>query len=238
MASSGGRVVMVTGAAGNLGIAVAAAFRRAGDRTVLLDRSLEALRQHHPEDGAEPAQLLIGDLDVTEPAAVGEAVARARQSLGDVEVLVNTVGAFRAGKALHEEDLATWDFLFRINVRTALVAARAVLPGMLERGRGAIVNIASRDALEAPAGAAAYSASKAALVRMTESLAQEVKLHGVTANCVLPGTLDTPQNRASLPESAWATLIAPDAVAQVIAFLASPAGCAVNGAAIPVYGRG
>jgi NAD(P)-dependent dehydrogenase (short-subunit alcohol dehydrogenase family) len=230
------QVVLITGAAGNLGATTAAAFRRGGARTVLVDRSLDKLRRAHPGASDAADQLLIGDVDLGDAASAQEIVARAVARFGAVDAVVNTVGAFRAGKRVHDEDLATWDLLFTVNVRTALVSCRAALPGMLARGRGRIVNVASRDALLGEDGTGAYAASKAALLRMTESIASEVRGHGVTANCVLPGTIDTPQNSAGLAAAAHATLVPLAAVADVIVFLASDAARAVSGAAIPVYG--
>ena len=230
------QVVLITGAAGNLGAATAAAFRQRGARTVLVDRSLDKLRRAYPGADVAADQLLIGDVDLTDAATAEQMVARATARFAAVDAVVNTVGAFRAGKAVQEEDLATWDLLFTVNLRTALVACRAALPGMLARGRGRIVNVASRDALIGERGTAAYAASKAALLRLTESIASEGQGGGVTANCVLPGTIDTPQNRASLPGAAHTTLVPVAAIADVILFLASDAARAVSGAAIPVYG--
>lgn len=227
-------VVLVTGAAGNLGAATAAVLRRRGARLVLVDRTRAKLERAHGGAARADAELLIGDVDLTDAATLQAIVARAVERFGALDALVSTVGAFRAGKALPDEDLGTWDLLLALNVRTALVACRAVLPGMLARGRGRIVSVASRDALAGVAGAAAYAASKAALLRMTESIAAECRGRGVTANCVLPGAIDTPQNRAALPPDAHARLVAPDAIAAVIAFLASDAARAVSGAAIPV----
>lgn len=230
------RVVLITGAAGSLGVAVADTFRRGGARTVLVDRSLEKLRRAHREATDSRTCLLIGDVDLADDGAARAIVARATGAFGAVDVLVHTVGAFRAGSSVAEEDLATWDLLLTVNLRTALVACRAVLPGMLARGQGRIVSVASRDALVGARGTAAYAASKAALLRLTESVADEGRGRGVTANCVLPGTIDTAQNRAALAAGERAALVPVDAVADVILFLASDAARAVSGAALPVYG--
>jgi NAD(P)-dependent dehydrogenase (short-subunit alcohol dehydrogenase family) len=230
------QVVLVTGAAGNLGAATAAALRRRGVRLVLVDRTLAKLERAHSAEMRPEDELLIGDVDLTDAATLAAIVVQAQERFGALDGLVNTVGAYRAGKALHDEDLATWDFLLSLNLRTALVACRAALPGMLARGRGRIVNVASRDALVGSAGEAAYAASKAALLRMTESAAADCAGRGVTVNCVLPGTIDTPQNRVALPAEAHGRLVPADAIADVIAFLLSPAARALSGAAIPVLG--
>lgn len=228
------QVVLITGAAGNLGAAAVAACRARGDRLVLVERSGDKLARAF--DAKDPQHMLVGDVDLGDPVAWDGIAARAVERFGGVDALVHTVGTYRGGKKLADEDLATWQVLFDANVRSALLACRAVLPGMLGRGRGRIVTVASRDALVAEPGAAAYSAAKAALLRMTESLAAEVRGSGVTANCLLPSAIDTPQNRAALEPSAWPTLVPIDAIADVIVFLTSPAARALNGIALPVGG--
>jgi len=227
-----GRTVVVTGASGTLGVAVTAALQGSGACTVLVERSLE----HLDAAGAAlvPERTLRVAADVADEGAMREAVRRAVGRFGAVDGLVNTVGAFRAGKPVHEDDLETWDLLHRVNVRTTLVACRAVLPEMIRARRGAIVNVASRDALLGPAGAAAYAASKSAVLRLTESLAAEGWTHGIRVNCVLPATLDTPRNRSALPASRWAELIPATAVADAILLLVSDASRAIDGAAIPL----
>jgi NAD(P)-dependent dehydrogenase (short-subunit alcohol dehydrogenase family) len=203
---------------------------------VLVDRTRAKLERAQASSERAAHELLIGDVDLTDAATLEGIVAQAEARFGALDGLVNTVGAYRAGKALQDEDLAAWDQLLALNLRTGVVACRAALPGMIARGRGRIVNIASRDALVAAAGEAAYAASKAALLRMTESVAADCAGRGVTVNCVLPGTIDTPQNRLALPVDAHRRLVPADAIADVIAFLLSDAARAINGAAIPVYG--
>ena len=231
-------VALVTGASGNLGSAVARALRGAGWNTVLADRSAERLRLAVGATGPGAEPLLIDGVDLTDPDDARRMVERATARFGALDAVINTVGAHRAGHAVHEDELETWDLLLRANLRTALVTCRAALPGMLARGRGRIVNVASRDALAGAAGAAAYGASKAALLRFTESLAAETLDRGITANCVLPGAMDTPQNRAALPPSEHPRLLAPAAIADVIVFLASDAARSITGAAIPLTAAG
>lgn len=230
-----GRVAIVTGAAGNLGRATAAAMRSAGASTVLVDGSQEHLQQAFP--GADPTRLLSGGVDLTDEQSARAVAAAARERFGRIDVLVNTVGGFRGGKPVHEEELATWDLMMAINVRTTLLACRAVLPSLYAQGSGAIVNIAAGAALASPAGLAAYSASKSAVIRLTEALAAEGKTHGVRVNAVLPSTIDTPQNRAAMPNADTSKWVAPEAIADVIVFLASDAARAVTGVALPVFGR-
>lgn len=232
-------VVLITGAAGNLGSAATAAFRALGARTVLVERSQAKLLRSYGDTAQQQADvLLIGDVELTDEASWHLIVTRATARFGRLDALVNTAGAYRAGRSLVDADLSDWQTMLDANLLTALVACRAVLPGMLAQQHGRIVNVASRDALAGTAGAAAYAASKAALLRMTESLAAETRGRGVTANCVLPGPIDTPQNRAALSAGARASLTEPAAIADVIVFLASEAARAVSGTALPVGGAG
>src|SRR6266540_858438 len=168
-------VVIITGAVGNLGLATAPAFQAAGHRTVLVDRSHDRLRDAFASLAASPDHLLAGGVDLSAPDSLGKLVADTLARFGRIDVLVNTVGAWRGGKPVHETDLADWDFLFNANLRTTLLCCRAVIPQMLKQRRGSIVTVASRDGLAGSAGYAAYSASKSAVLRLTETLADEVK---------------------------------------------------------------
>jgi NAD(P)-dependent dehydrogenase (short-subunit alcohol dehydrogenase family) len=231
-----GRVALVAGAGGNLGSAVANAFRAAGARTVLVERDAQRLQQVFPELKGSPDHVLAGGVDLMAPGGLDAVVAQAVERFGRIDILVNAVGGFRAGQPMHETPMETWDLLLDLNLRTTLVAARAVVPAMLAQRYGKIVTVAARAALAGAANMAAYSASKAAVVRLTESLAAELKSDGINVNCVLPGTLDTAQNRGDRPDANFSTWVPPEALADVILFLASDAARAVHGAAVPVYG--
>jgi NAD(P)-dependent dehydrogenase (short-subunit alcohol dehydrogenase family) len=231
-----GRVALVAGAGGNLGSAVANAFRAAGARTVLVERDAQRLRQAFPELQGSPDHVLAGGVDLMAPGGLDAVVAQAVERFGRIDILVNAVGGFRAGRPMHETPMETWDLLLDLNLRTTLVAARAVVPAMLAQRYGKIVTVAARAALAGAANMAAYSASKAAVVRLTESLAAELKGDGINVNCVLPGTLDTPENRRDRPDADFSTWGALEAVADVILFLTSAAARSVHGAAIPVLG--
>ena len=167
-------------------------------------------------------------------------VSKTMEKFGRIDALVHTIGAWRGGQPVHEADLADWDFLFNVNVnvRTTLLCCRAVIPQMLRQSRGKIINVASRDGLHGSAGYAAYSASKSAVLRLTESLAEELKASNINVNCIMPGTIDTPQNRAAIPNGDFSNWVEPSAIAEVIQFLASDAARAINGAALPVFGKG
>jgi len=230
------RVAIVTGAAGNLGQAVARAFHTARAHTVLADRDGARLQETFPELRGSRAHMLAGSIDMTADGALDGVVAQAVALFGRVDVLVNAVGGYRAGTPVHETPVATWDFLLGLNLKTSLMAARAVVPVMLRQRHGKIVMVAARAAAAGTANMAAYSASKAAVVRLAESLAAELKDSGINVNCVVPGTLDTPPNRRDRPDADHSRWVAPEAVADVILFLASDAARGVNGAAVPVLG--
>jgi len=232
-----GAVVMVAGAAGHLGQAVARAFDAAGARLVLLDRAPDRLARVVPDLAGSPPHVLLGSVDATDAASVAQAVEAAIERMGRIDALANTVGGYRAGSPVHETPPETWDFMMGLNARSAFILSRAVVPRMLEQGSGKIVHVAARQALAGGRNAAAYSASKAAVVRLVESMAAELRHQGLNINCVLPGTIDTPDNRKAMPEADFDRWVAPEAIADVILFLASDGARAVNGAAVPVYGR-
>ena len=232
------QVVIITGAVGNLGVATARAFQNAGAKTVLVDRLSYRLREFFPGLVDSPDHFLASGVDLSDAASLGKLTEQTLARFGRVDALVNTVGGYRGGKPVHEADIADWDFLFNVNVRTTLLCCRAVIPQMLKQQSGKIINVASRDGLAGSAGYAAYSASKSAVLRLTESLAGELKASNVNVNCIMPGTIDTPQNRKAIPNGDFSKWVEPDAIAEVILFLASDAARSINGAALPVYGKG
>jgi len=227
-----GRVVIVTGGSGALGRATVSRFLSAGDRVVvpwILKAERDAI------EAEEGAALAAGRLVLVEADLAEESGARtAAAALPGVEVLVNGVGGFLGGSPVLEADLDVWDRMFRINVRTAVAMSRAALPSMLARGRGAIVNIASRAAFDRPAGLAAYASAKAAIVVLTETLQREVQVQGVRVNAVVPTTIDTAANRAAMPDADFSLWTPPARIADVIPGLASDASATVRGGLIPV----
>jgi NAD(P)-dependent dehydrogenase (short-subunit alcohol dehydrogenase family) len=231
------KIAIITGAVGNLGTATARAFLQAGAKTVLVDRSPDRMTSVFADLSKSKDHLLAGGVNLSDPDSLGKLIDQTLTRFGRVDVLVNTVGAFRGGKPLHEADPSDWDFLFNANVRTTLLCCRAVIPQMLKQKGGKIINVSSREGLEAHAGYAAYSASKSAVLRLTESLAAELKTADINVNCIMPSVIDTPQNRAAMPNADFTKWVAPEAIADVISFLASDASRAINGAALPVYGK-
>ncbi len=230
------QVVMLTGATGNLGQTVARAFQSAQANLALVDVSQDRLFEIFPDLTESPDHLLANCADLTDPDEVDRVVSRALGKLGQIDVLVNTVGGYRAGQPIHQTSLDVWDLMLDLNARSVFITCGAVIPSMLERRRGKIVNISARAALKGNAGMAAYSASKSAVVRLTESMAAELKEDGINVNCVLPGTIDTPPNREAQPQADFKRWVKPESLATVIQFLCSEAARDIHGAAVPVYG--
>ncbi len=228
-----GRTVMLTGAAGNLGRAVAEAFAARGARLALLDLRREALERAF---GAERERRMFAPANLLEQGAVDTAVRAILGRFGRIDVLVNVAGGFRMGEAVHETSDKTWNFLFDLNARSMLHAVRAVVPHMLAAGGGKVVNIGAYAAHRGAAYMGAYVAAKSAVIRLTESMAVELREKNVNVNCVLPTVIDTPENRAAMPDADPARWVAPADLASAIVFLASDAARAIHGAALPVTG--
>jgi NAD(P)-dependent dehydrogenase (short-subunit alcohol dehydrogenase family) len=222
------RTVMITGASGNLGRAVGKAFADLGANLVLLD-----LRRGDLQDGPTRAVLETNLLDA---GSVTAATEKAMQRFGRIDVLCNIAGGFRMGAPVHETRDADWDFLFGVNARSVLHTARAVVPHMLQAGGGKIVSIGAFAAQRGASNMGAYVASKSAVIRLTETMAAELREKNINVNCVLPTIIDTPENRAAMPKADPGRWVAPQDLAAVILFLASDAARAVHGAAIPVTG--
>jgi NAD(P)-dependent dehydrogenase (short-subunit alcohol dehydrogenase family) len=224
--------VVITGAAGALGAAVARAFHASGASVALVDR---APASHDPLQDASGTHVFIDGVDLTDSAATRGAMDRAAATLGGIDVLVNIAGGFR-WETITDGSLETWDFLYAINLKTALCSSKAAL-GHLPANTGRIVNVGAAAAAKAGTGMGAYTASKAAVAKLTEALAEELKDKGINVNAVLPSVIDTPANRADMPKADFTRWVAPDALADVIVFLASPASRAITGASIVVAGR-
>jgi NAD(P)-dependent dehydrogenase (short-subunit alcohol dehydrogenase family) len=227
------RVVVITGAAGNLGRAVARVFAAAGDKLVLVDRRLDALAAAFGEAGDARLHAAANLLDAGEAAGLARA---AVERFGRIDALCNIAGGFRMGEPVHATSDENWDFLMDLNARTVLHMARAVVPHMLARGSGRIVNVAAFAAQRGAANMGAYTASKALVIRLTEAMAAELRAKGINVNCVMPTIIDTPENRKSMPDADPKQWVAPEDLANVIEFLASPRARAIHGAAIPVTG--
>jgi NAD(P)-dependent dehydrogenase (short-subunit alcohol dehydrogenase family) len=227
------QIVLVTGAAGNLGRAVATAFAERGATLVLLDQRRDLLERAF---GAETDRRRFAPTDLLDQSQVTATVTAAAERFGRIDVLCNLAGGFRMGEPVHETSDASWSFLFDINTRTLLHTVRAVVPHMLLRGGGRIVNVGAFAAQRGVAQMGAYCAAKSTVIRLTEAMAAELRERGINVNCVLPTVIDTPENRAAMPDADPARWVAPGDLANAVLFLASPAARAIHGAALPVTG--
>jgi NAD(P)-dependent dehydrogenase (short-subunit alcohol dehydrogenase family) len=231
--SANATTVIVTGATGNLGRAVAGAFAAAGANLVLIDRHRERLTAAF--GGEDPRRLFV-PTDLLDRARV-EAMARAAiERFKRIDVLCNIAGGFRMGTPVHETDEKDWEFLFDINVRTLLNCVRAVVPHMIAGGGGRIINVGAASAQKGVAQMGAYCAAKSAVIRITEAMAAELRDRNINVNCVLPTIIDTPENRAAMPKADPARWVAPGDLAKVFLFLASEDARAIHGAAVSVSG--
>jgi NAD(P)-dependent dehydrogenase (short-subunit alcohol dehydrogenase family) len=223
-----GKVIVVTGASGALGTVVAEVALARGARVAGVD--------HAPAQvPATPSRLELGGVDLTDAAQARKTIDAVVSHFGRLDALINIAGGF-AFEAIAEGDPRTWQHMYALNVLTALNASQSAIPHLARSGAGRIVNVGAMGALQAGAGMGPYAASKAGVHRLTEALAAEWK-GSITVNAVLPSTIDTPANRASMPKADFAKWVKPQELADVILFLASDAASAVTGALLPVSGR-
>jgi NAD(P)-dependent dehydrogenase (short-subunit alcohol dehydrogenase family) len=224
-----GKTCLITGAAGNLGRAVAKAFAAEGASLVLMDHQKDHLQSAHGNEG-EGRRFALADV------RDAQSVARALPAGIRIDILCNVAGGFRMGQPVHETPDEIWDLMLGLNAKSVINCARAVVPGMLARGQGKIVNVAALAGLAGKANMGAYIASKSVVIRVTESMSAELRDKGINVNCILPSIIDTPQNRADMPKADPRRWVAPEALAEVVLFLASESARAIHGAAIPVSG--
>ncbi|WP_304074815.1 SDR family NAD(P)-dependent oxidoreductase [Maricaulis maris] len=223
------RTIVITGGAGILGQAVAGRAVAAGCQVALIDRAPIA------DDDSLAGHLRLGGVDLTDRESAGAAFAAIATEFGGFDVLMNIAGGF-IWETLEGGKVESWERMFAINVQTAVTACQAAMPWLCESASGRIVNVGAAGAIKSDVGMGAYAASKAGVARLTESLSREL-LGKVTVNAVLPSVLDTPTNRADMPDADPADWVAPEDLAAVMLFLASEEACAVTGALLPVTGH-
>jgi NAD(P)-dependent dehydrogenase (short-subunit alcohol dehydrogenase family) len=231
-----GRTAIVTGGTGALGRAVTFELLTRGANvmcTYLADEELNGSLSLRQSFGG---RIVFGKADVTHQSHVSKLVSKTEETFSRIDILVNVVGGFAMGPigATGEDD---WDAMMGINLKSAFLCSRAVIPVMIMNGWGRIVNVGSRPALKGSARMSAYGASKAGVLNLTQSMAEELREHDITVNAVVPGTMDTPGNRSSMPEADYSKWVPPSDVAKVIAFLSSEEARSVNGAFVPVFGK-
>ncbi len=233
-----GKIVLVAGGTGGLGRAVTLAFLDQSAKVIVTYRSPEEFAAVKKQAGPQNASFEGYPADVTNEGAVREFAEGIVKKHGRIDVLVNAVGAYAGGTSLWETDPKVFEQMLALNLRSGFLLCRAIVPVMLRQGTGAIVNIASRAAVDHAAGAVAYAASKAAAVAMIDSLAADLKGTGVRANSVLPSIIDTEANRKAMPTADFKQWPKPEEIARVILFLCGEDAELIHGASIPVYGNG
>lgn len=220
-----GLTIAVTGANGNLGRAIVTKALQNGANVKLLDLAFDTVYQ-----AGLPSSASCHVVDLLDPSSTNAIVS----SLEQLDGLCNAAGGFAMGAATHETSEQDWSHMFKLNLHTMLNMCRAVVPSMMAVGRGRIVNIGAAGAISGAALMAPYVASKAAVMRTTESMAEELKSSGINVNCVMPSVIDTPQNREGMPDADYSDWVSPDQLANTISFLLSDEASGVHGACIPV----
>jgi NAD(P)-dependent dehydrogenase (short-subunit alcohol dehydrogenase family) len=223
------QVVMVTGASGGLGAVVVDAFLAAGATVAGVARSMA------PRDGGE--RFVAVSADLTTAAGARHAVQETLRNARGIDALVHTMGGFAGGQNVDAADDSTWDRMMDLNLRSAFLVTRAVLPHMIQARYGRVVAVGSRTGVQPAAGLAAYAVSKAGLHTLIQTIALETLASGITANAVLPGIIDTPANRKAMPNADFTRWVAPEKIAQQILWLCSETASDISGALIPIYGR-
>ncbi|MDE1832551.1 MAG: SDR family oxidoreductase [Thaumarchaeota archaeon] len=230
-----GKVVLVTGSNGGLGTEVAHAFLKAGASVVLTYYSNDSLQSLQKIYGmAKNTFLLRGDF--TKEDDVKILVSEAVKRFGKIDVLANVIGGYTAGKPVTAIDEKEWDHMMDINLKTAFLLSKHVVAQMVKQSSGRVIHVAARSGLRGAGSDAAYVASKSGVIKLVESLSEEVKSKGINVNCIMPSIIDTKENREAMPSADHAKWVTPADIAKVILFLASDDARPINGAAIPVYG--
>jgi NAD(P)-dependent dehydrogenase (short-subunit alcohol dehydrogenase family) len=230
-----GKVVMVTGATGNLGQVVARKFAAEGAKLALVAREAADLKALADELGGD---VLAEAADLGDPASVDALVGRIEARFGGIDVLAHTVGGYAAGKPVHESGVDVLEKVIALNVRPVYVTCGRVAKSMVDRGQGGkIVVILAKSALKGSTNHGAYTASKAAAQRIVESMELELRDNGINVNAVLPSIIDSPQNRKDMPNTDPAKWVTAEDVADAMLFLASDQAAKIHGASIEVYGR-
>lgn len=235
MDSMSNQVVVVSGAAGGLGREVVRAFLAQGAAVCALDNRQGRVTNF--EDGLPGEINLFENIDLTDRMVVEPLAEAVHDRVGKVDVIVNTVGGFAYGETVHGLSFDTWERMMGLNVYSFLNLTSAFVPDLIEKGQGKVISVGSGASLKGSAKMGAYAAAKGALLRLTESMAAELLAYGIRVNCVLPGTIDTPKNRAEMPDADRNKWVSSQLIAETILFLSSAKADAITGATIPVFGH-
>ncbi|MBC7870149.1 MAG: SDR family oxidoreductase [Chitinophagaceae bacterium] len=233
-----GKTILVTGATGNVGSAVVRAFAATGARVALVDSNADRTVQLLAELGGDTGHHLGFPADLSDPHAVDDLIKHVSDHFGPISALANTVGGYAAGQPAHEAGLDVWDKMMNLNARLTFILATKVAKHMLDHNvQGSINTIIARAALKGAANMAAYTASKAAVLRLVESMALELRDNGIRVNGISPSIIDTPPNRQAMPNADPNKWVKPIEVADLMVFLASDQASAITGAHIEINAR-
>ncbi len=233
-----GKVVMVTGAAGAIGGGVVEKFAAEEAKLVLVDHSEDKLRQRVDAWGDAINECIVVGADLGDPEQVDQAVKRAEEAYGQIDVLAHIAGGFAMGDPVHEADISVFEKMMFLNARLTFLTCGRVARHMVEKGvAGSIVGITARPAGGAAPNMAAYAASKAAAQRILESMAKELLEHNIRVNGLAPSVVDTPANREAMPNATFENWVSPRQIAETIAFLASDAASAISGQNVGIYNK-
>jgi NAD(P)-dependent dehydrogenase (short-subunit alcohol dehydrogenase family) len=230
------KTVLITGATGALGSAVTREFAKTQANLALTGRSEEKLERLAIEIALPAERVLTIPADITRTDDISRLIEAITAHFGQIDVLLNVAGGWSGGKPVGETSVEDWDHMLALNLRSAFLLSRAVLPGMIEAGWGRIVHVSSKTAVAPRAKQAAYATSKMGVITLTETIAAEVKDSGITANVILPSIIDTPANREFMPKADPAKWVPPERIAATMRFLCSDNAASTNGARIPIYG--
>ena len=227
-------MVLVTGSAGGLGSAVCHFFKKMDAKVIAVDLELSLLETVF---GSDKEDFFLFFADLTERDRTRSVFERILIDHDRIDIVCNIAGGFSMGEPVHEMSDSKWDFLFDLNLKSILHTSSVLVPNMIKNGGGKIVNVGARAALSGVSNMGAYTASKSAVIRITESMAAELRNENINVNCILPGVINTPTNREQMPDADFSSWVDPSQIAEVIGFLCSEKSISVNGASIPVYGR-
>jgi NAD(P)-dependent dehydrogenase (short-subunit alcohol dehydrogenase family) len=234
MSASRSRVVVITGGAGQLGRAVESAFARTGSRRVVIDIDEAALHAAYP---TESGDRLLMQADLTDTESVDRAVAVAVDKFGTVDVLCNVAGGFYYGEPVHQMKVDVWHRMMDLNAVTMINVVRAVVPLMISGGKGTVINVGAAAHTRGQACMSAYAAAKGAVMRLTESMAAELRKEEIGVFCVMPEIMDTPANRADTPAADTSSWTPPSAIAEVMVLLSQDAAFIMSGGLFSVSGK-
>jgi NAD(P)-dependent dehydrogenase (short-subunit alcohol dehydrogenase family) len=231
-----GKTVLITGGTGALGKEISLAFLKSNSVTAITYHSDKDIPQLESTLGDLMKKVMLIKVDVDNEQQVQNLVSDIVKKFGRIDILINVVGGYLGGKKVTEITEKEWDFMMNINLKTAFLISKHVVSQMVKQGSGKVVHVAARLGLKGIAGNSAYGASKSGLIRLVESLSDEVKDKNINVNCVLPSIIDTGVNKKDMPNADFSKWVKPLEIAQVMLFLASDDSKTIHGASIPVYG--